>query len=112
MDLKQMIMDKIRRENLRQGDAARQMSEFYLISRATLNRFLNHEEIQNPRKLIAIAKWVGLTDRESQLELLELHGFLSGKDISTEKRHSLQYQLNAIEKELRAVRSALEAGQP
>lgn len=109
MDLMEMIMDKIRRENLRQGDASRQMSEFYPISRATLNRYLNHEEIQNPRKLIAIARWVGFTDRESQMELLQMYGFLSGFEEEMEKRLTLEYRLDAIQKELEAIRRELEA---
>lgn len=108
MDLMEMLMDKFRRERITQGEAAEQISQIYPISRASLNRFLNHEEIRNPRQLMAIARWAGFTDRESQMELLQMYGFLSGFEEQMEKRLTLEYRLDAIQKELEAIRRELE----
>lgn len=108
MDLRQMIIDKIQRDKIDQGEAATQISVFYPMSRTMLNRFLKHEEMRNPRNIVAMAQWVGFTDRESQLELLQMYDFLSGFDEEMEERLTLEYRLDAIHKELEAIRRELE----
>lgn len=80
MDLAEMIIDKIRRDEIDQGIAAEEISKFYPMSRATLNRFLNHELIRNARHIVAMARWVGLTSKEAQIRLLQMYDFLSGFD--------------------------------
>lgn len=111
MDLMQMVVDKIQRDGIDQGIAAEQISQFEKMSRTTLNRFIKHERILNARHVTAIARWLGFTDRESQLEFLQMYGFLSGFEEEMEERLTLEYRLDAIHKELEAIRLAVEKWQ-
>lgn len=108
MDLMEMVADKIHRDRIDQGVAAEQISQYEPMSRTTLNRFIKHERILNARHVIAMAQWVGFTDRESQLEFLQMYGFLSGFEEGMKERLTLEYRLDAIHKELEAIRREIQ----
>jgi len=108
MNLSEMVAAKIHRNKIDQDMAAKQISEYEYISRSTLNRFIKHGHIRNARLVAAMAQWVGFTDRESQLELLQMYGFLSGFEEEMGERLALEYRLDAIQEELGAIRHELE----
>ncbi len=103
-----MVVDKIRREEIDQGEATRQISEFYPLSRSSLNRFINHNQVRNPRQLVAIARWLDLMDKKDLIAILQEYNFLPGLDEFLERRLTIEYRLNAIRKELESLTSLLK----